>query len=75
MGLNIQYITDTSGHKNAVLLPMRDWVKIQKDLDCLEKLKNKKNFFDGLVNAFNELSLIKEGKKKPNSFDDLLNEL
>ena len=73
--MNLQYVTDTNGHKSGVLLPLRDWMKIQKNLDEFEKLKNKKAFFEGLGNAFSEVVLIKQGKKKPNSFDDLLNEL
>jgi hypothetical protein len=39
MVMNIQYITDTKGRKTAVQLPVKDWEKIQKDLEELEKLK------------------------------------
>lgn len=39
--MNVQYITDKQGHKNAVLLPIRDWEKIQEDLKELELLKKK----------------------------------
>jgi len=75
MSLHLQYITDQKGNKNAVLLPINDWEKIQKDLDAYEKLKDKKAFFEGLASAFYEVQLITEGKKAPNSFDDLLNDL
>jgi PHD/YefM family antitoxin component YafN of YafNO toxin-antitoxin module len=75
MSLHLQYITDLKGKKNAVLLPISDWDKIQKDLEAYERLKDKKDFFEGLISAFDEVKLITEGKKKPNSFDDLLNEL
>jgi hypothetical protein len=75
MSFDLQYITDQKGNKNAVLLPLSDWKKIQKDLEAYEKLKDKRAFFEGLTNAFYEVKLIIEGKKKPNSFDDLLNEL
>jgi PHD/YefM family antitoxin component YafN of YafNO toxin-antitoxin module len=75
MSLHLQYITDQQGRKNAVLLPISDWYKIQKDLEAYERLKDKKNFFEGLASAFNEVKLIQEGKKKPNSFAELLNEL
>jgi hypothetical protein len=73
--MNLQYITDIYGNKSAVLLNIKDWGKINKDLEELEKLKNKKAFFEGLIDAFNEVKLIKQGKKKPNSFDELLNDL
>lgn len=73
--MNLQFVTDTNGHKSGVLLSLGDWEKIQKDLNELERLKNKKAFFEGLSRAFSEIALIKQGKKTPNSFDDLLNEL
>jgi hypothetical protein len=75
MNLQLQYITDIDGVKNAVLLPINDWEKIEKDLEAYKRLKNKKAFFEGLTNAFREVMLIREGKKKANSFDELLNEL
>jgi PHD/YefM family antitoxin component YafN of YafNO toxin-antitoxin module len=73
--MHLQYITDQKGNKSAVLLPLSEWEKIQKDLEAYEKLKDKKAFFEGLTDAFYEVKLIAEKKKKPNSFDDLLNEL
>jgi len=33
--MNIQYITDTRGQKNAVQLPLKNWEQIQKDLMTL----------------------------------------
>ncbi len=42
--MNIQYITDTRGQKNAVQLPLIDWEQIQKDLDELKCLRSKKLF-------------------------------
>ena len=67
MGLHLQYITDQKGNKNAVMLPLSDWERIQKELEAYEKLKDKRAFFEGLTNAFREVKLIAEGKKKPNS--------
>jgi len=37
--MNLQYITDTKGHKNAVQLPIEDWEKIKHDLKELEALR------------------------------------
>lgn len=34
--MNVQYLTDINGHKNAVLLALTDWDRIQKDLEELE---------------------------------------
>lgn len=75
MSLHLQYITDQKGNKNAVLLSLNEWEKIQRDLEEYKMLKDKKTFFEGLSNAFHEVKLITEGKKIPNSFDDMINEL
>jgi len=73
--MNLQYITDTKGHKSAVQLPMKDWEQIQKDLDELERLRNKKLFMTELAEAVEEMKLIKEGKKQAGNAEDFLNEL
>ncbi|NMB51729.1 MAG: hypothetical protein GX999_05340, partial [Bacteroidales bacterium] len=49
--MNLQYITDTKGHKSAVLLPLKDWEQIQKDLGELKRLRNKKLFMTELAEA------------------------
>jgi len=73
--MNLQYITDTKGHKSAVQLPMKDWEQIQKDLDELERLRNKKLFMTELAEAVEEMKLIKEGKVQARNAEDFLNEL
>ena len=73
--MDLQYITDTKGHKSAVQLPLKDWEQIQKDLDELERLRNKKLFLTELAEAVEEMKLIKEGKKQARNADDFLNEL
>jgi len=73
--MNLQYITDKRGHKSAVQLPMDDWNQIQKDLDELERLRNKKLFLAELAEAVEEMKLVKEGKIQARNAEDLLNEL
>ena len=73
--MNLQYITDKKGQKNAVQLPMKDWEQIQKDLGELERLRNKKLFMTELAEAVEEMKLIKEGKKQARKAEDFLNEL
>lgn len=73
--MDLQYVTDISGRKNSVLLPFDTWKYIQKELEELKILREKMSFFNGLKDAFEEVKLIKTGKKKPNSFDDFINEL
>jgi len=75
MSSSLQYLTDPKGNKNAVLLPISEWEKIQKDLLAYKKLKNKRAFFEGLANALYEVKLLTIAEKEPNSFDDLINEL
>lgn len=73
--MDLQYITDTRGHKSAVLLPVKDWEQIQKDLEELERLRNKKLFMTELAEAVEEMKLIKEGKAQARNAEDFLNEL
>lgn len=55
MSMQLQYLSNQEGKRSAVLLPIRDWENIQKDLNDLEQLKNKKMFFEGLTDAFKEV--------------------
>lgn len=73
--MNLQYITDRHGHKSGVQLPMRDWEQIQKDLEELERLRNKKLFLSELAEAVEEMKLIKEGIVQARNAEDFLNEL
>ena len=73
--MNLQYITDTKGHKSAVQLPLKEWKQIQKDLDELERLRNKILFMTELAEAVEEMKLIKEGIKQARNAEDFLNEL
>jgi len=72
--MDIQYITDKKGHKSGVQLPMKDWEQIQKDLDELKHLRNKKLFLTELAEAVEEMRQIKEGKKTASNAEDFLNE-
>jgi len=73
--MNLQYITDGKGHKNAVQLPLKEWEKIQKDLEELERLRNKKIFLSELAEAVAEMKLIKEGKLQARDAQELIDEL
>lgn len=73
--MNLQFITDTDGHKSAVQLPIKDWEKIQKDLKELERLRNKKLFLTELTEAVEEIKQIKDGKLQARNAEDFLNEL
>jgi hypothetical protein len=73
--MEIKYITDEKGKKNAVLLPMRDWEKIQKDLEAYQQLKNKKRFLLDLNEAIEEMKLVLQGQKEARDAEEFVNEL
>ena len=73
--MNVQYITDTKGHKKAIQLPIEDWEQIQNDLKELETLRDKKAFMYDLKESIEEVRFAKEGKIKLQSAKDFLNEL
>ncbi len=75
MAMDIHYIIDEKGQKNAVQLPINDWKQIKKDLEELDRLRNKKIFIAELAEAVEEMKQIKEGKKQPRNVEDFLNEL
>ncbi len=73
--MDLQYITDKKGHKNAVQLPIKEWKQIQNDLKELEILRDKKAFLNDLKESIEEIKLAKEGKIILKSAKDFLNEL
>ena len=73
--MKLLYITDDKGQKNAVQLPLEEWQKIEKDLEELNRLRNKKLFMKELAEAVEEMKLIKAGKIKAKNAEDFLNEL
>jgi hypothetical protein len=73
--MNLQYITDTKGRKSAVQLPLKYWKQIQKDLEELDRLRNKKIFMTELAEAVEEMKLIMKGKKQAHNAEDFINEL
>ncbi|MCL4482531.1 MAG: hypothetical protein M1445_07965 [Bacteroidetes bacterium] len=69
------FVIDEQGHKSAVRLPMKDWEQIKKDLEELERLRNKKKFLTELAEAVDEMKQVKEGKIQARNAEDMLNEL
>ncbi len=76
--VNLQYLTDNIGNRNAVILSMADWYNIQKSLEKIEELqiyKEKNQFFEKLQIAFEESKLHSEGKIQLQNAKDFLYEL
>jgi hypothetical protein len=69
---NIQYLTDESGKKKAVLIPIEDWEKIQASL---EELAGYREMRQSLKRAFQEVKEIKSGKLPKKTLKNFLNEI
>ena len=72
MNLNIQYVTDTKGFQQAVIIPKKEWIAFE---DEYRKIKKKLEILLGIEKALEEVSLIQSGKKKGKSLNEFLNEI
>lgn len=73
--INENFIIDKNGRKIAVQVPMKDWENIKKNLEELDRLKNKKVFMVELAEAVEEMKLIMKGKKQARNAQDFIDEL
>ncbi|MFH1319270.1 MAG: hypothetical protein ABII90_01265 [Bacteroidota bacterium] len=71
MGLQLKYITDQNGQQTAVIIPMKNWEKFQKEH---EKLENKIKVLNGIADALDEIEDIKKGKEKGKTLREFLDE-
>ncbi len=70
--MNIRYITDSKGSKTAVVIPIKDWEKHNKNLNAMNQLLKMKHT---LKVGFAEVKQGLESKKKLKKFSEFLNEL
>lgn len=71
MHSNIQYVNDSNGKLQSVLLPAKEWKKILNKLETSEQQLRVKNDF---VAALKEVELMENGKMKKRTFNHLLDE-
>lgn len=72
MKLALQYLNDSDGHTNAVLVSILEWKKLMAKLEKYEvSLHIKKS----LETAVREAHMMSKSKKKKQSFSEFLNEL
>ena len=72
MKLALQYLSDVNGKPQAVQLSLTDWEKVLARLKRYEQtLKIKSD----LIEAFEEVALLKNSTEKKQSLTDFLNEL
>ncbi len=72
MEAEIQYITDSKGHKKSVIVSIKEWQFIQKEKQALQ---NKIKFLEELKTSVDEVKETLRGEKKTKSLSDFLNEL
>lgn len=66
---NLQYITDESGNRKAVLIPIQEW---EEHRDEIEKLKRKIEVMSGIQDAVLEVKEVRAGRKKAKTLREML---
>lgn len=69
--ISIQFVTDQAGKKQAVLIPIKDWEKLQKELQTLREYQMMKG---SLFQAFVQMNQIKNGQLPQTSLRSFLND-
>ncbi|MBO0947742.1 hypothetical protein [Fibrella forsythiae] len=71
--MNLQYLADHQGNVTGVFIPIKEWDSIRKQLDLPDESENLHR--QELLEAFDQMKQIKQGKLAKPSLDDFLNEL
>ena len=71
MQMNINYLTDNSGNKVAVQIPLNEWSELIEDYNRLRQYYDLKEI---LTESFREIEEIENGKKSAPSLSEFLNE-
>ncbi|MBB6005385.1 hypothetical protein [Arcicella rosea] len=71
--MNLQYLADSTGSITGVYIPIQEWDIIRKKLHLPDESKAVHR--QELMEAFEEMKLIKTGKMPKPSLNDFLNEL
>ena len=78
--MSIQYLINNKGKTTAVMLPIKEWQTIQKQLNNAldeEEYKEltKEEILENIRQGLKEVKLIEEGKLKSRPAKDFINEL
>lgn len=71
--MNLQYLADHTGNVTGVFIPIKEWDSMRKSLHLPDD--SKKEHRQELLDAFEEMKLIKQGKKIKPNLNDFLNDL
>lgn len=68
---SIQFVTDEAGNKQAVLIPIKEWEKLQQEI---RELLEYRALRDSLSTAFIQVQAIKVGQLPKTSLSNFLND-
>ena len=68
----MHYVLDEKGRKTSVLIPFKEWEKLNTDFS---KLRKKMEIFTGISEGLKEINGAKKGGKKLKSLSEALNDL
>lgn len=71
--MNLQYIADHKGNVTGVFIPIQEWDTIREQLHLPKDPKHLHR--QELLEAFEEMKLIRAGKVEKPKLNDFLNEL
>jgi hypothetical protein len=69
MNANIQYLTDDTGKRTAVLVDIEEWEAILKQLEMLSQQAEMRR---RLTNAFKDVRAVQKGEKQLMTLDEFL---
>ena len=72
MKIALQYVSDSSGKRKSVQVPLTDWEKLMAKL---KKYEQTLRIRSDLKAAFEEVAVLRKSKRKKQSLNDFLNEL
>jgi hypothetical protein len=72
--MNLQYLADHTGNVTGVFIPIQEWEEIRKRLQLSDE-SGKTLHRHELLEAFEQMKMIKEGKIAKPILTDFLNEL
>ena len=72
MKIALQYLSDSKGQTTAVQLTLTEWIKV---LSKIKKLEQTLKIKSDLMEAFEQIEILKKSKAKKETLNDFLNEL
>ena len=72
MKIALQYVSDSSGKRKSVQVPLTDWEKLMAKL---KKYEQTLRIRSDLKAAFEEVAVLRKSRRKKQSLNDFLNEL